>query len=205
MAGIRARLTVEEPPNCPVVELATEDDARIRDVNWTANSGGTVVEEFRATSAVDAATVFDAGENTVHRVERDNDADCPCETVEALGCPVADVRVEKNCLSLTLHLPSTDPLSGVVEELEELGGVVRLRYLVRDAEAEGTDATVVDRDRLTTRQREVLRTAYRLGYFAYPRESSAEEVAASLDIGTSTFAEHLAAAQSTLLEEVFEE
>ncbi len=205
MAGIRARLTVEEPPNCPVTELAAENDAQIRDISWTGYEDGTVVEEFRATSAVDATTVFDAGENVVQRISRNGDGPCHCEAVGALGCPIADVRVEKNSLSLTLHLPSTDPLSAVVEELEELGGTVRLRYLVRDAQAEGTDATVVDRDRLTSRQREVLRKAYRLGYFAYPREASAEEVAASLDIGTSTFAEHLAAAQSTLLEEVFEE
>jgi hypothetical protein len=76
MTGIRARLTVEEPPNCPVTELAAEDDAQIRDISWTGRENGTVVEEFRATSAVDATTVFDAGENVVQRISRNGDRPC---------------------------------------------------------------------------------------------------------------------------------
>ncbi|MEF8843240.1 MAG: helix-turn-helix domain-containing protein [Haloarculaceae archaeon] len=68
----------------------------------------------------------------------------------------------------------------------------------------GTDAdpTLVDRGRLTDRQREVLRTAYRMGYFEYPRSANATEVAETLGIGLSTLAEHLAAAQAKLLDEL---
>lgn len=47
-------------------------------------------------------------------------------------------------------------------------------------------------------------TAYRMGYFDYPRRSNASEVAASLDIAPSTFTEHLTAAQSKLLDAVLE-
>jgi len=47
-----------------------------------------------------------------------------------------------------------------------------------------------------------MRTATRLGYFEYPREADAEEVAASIGIARSTFAEHLAAAQRRVFDEV---
>jgi hypothetical protein len=57
----------------------------------------------------------------------------------------------------------------------------------------------VDLERLTDRQREVVETAYRMGYFEYPRETNASGVAAELGIEPSTLAEHLAAAQSKLL------
>jgi len=132
------------------------------------------------------------------------DADrCACEIVEALGCPVADVEADGDRLLLTLHLPSAEPLSGVVDALESAGASVDLRYLVRDGEGpEGGDPVVVDRGRLTDRQREAVRTAYRMGYFEYPRSAGAGEVAAEMGITTSTFTEHLAAAQSKLLASV---
>ncbi|MFW6000412.1 MAG: helix-turn-helix domain-containing protein, partial [Halorubrum sp.] len=58
---------------------------------------------------------------------------------------------------------------------------------------------------LTDRQCEVLRTAYRMGYFERPRDANASEVADALDISPSTFAEHLATAQRKLLEEALAE
>jgi predicted DNA binding protein len=62
---------------------------------------------------------------------------------------------------------------------------------------------VVDRGALTDRQSEVIRTAYRLGYFDYRNGANAARVADELDITDSTFAEHLSKAQSRLLTEVF--
>jgi hypothetical protein len=64
------------------------------------------------------------------------------------------------------------------------------------------DLVPVDRGRLTERQAEVLSTAYEMGYFEYPRDSNATEVAAELGIRPSTFTEHLSAAQSKLLEDL---
>ena len=55
-------------------------------------------------------------------------------------------------------------------------------------------------DRLTQRQRVVLRTAYFADYFESPRGSTAEEVAASLDITGSTLLHHLRAGQRKLLD-----
>ncbi|WP_436926694.1 helix-turn-helix domain-containing protein [Halosimplex amylolyticum] len=59
--------------------------------------------------------------------------------------------------------------------------------------------------RLTDRQREVLVTAYRSGYFQRPRERTGAEVAAQLGISPSTFSQHLRAAQRKLLCALFEE
>ena len=55
-------------------------------------------------------------------------------------------------------------------------------------------------DRLTRRQRTVLRTAYFADYFESPRGSTAEEVATSLDITGSTLLHHLRAGQRKLLD-----
>jgi len=59
-------------------------------------------------------------------------------------------------------------------------------------------------DELTDRQREALEVAYRAGYFGWPRDSSAEEVADTMDITAATFHGHLRKAQKHLLDDVFD-
>ena len=58
---------------------------------------------------------------------------------------------------------------------------------------------------MTDRQREALEAAYRAGYFDWPRESTAEEVAESPDITSATLHSHLRKAESRLVETFFEE
>ncbi len=200
------------PSNCPVTALSTAQEEPVTDVTWT-RGGDTVTEEFRVAGALDdtqaaavadADPVLDVGEERVYQFARDADATCACEVVEALGHPLADVRVEHGTLVLTLHLDAVDELREVVGDLDATAERVEVRYLVHtgvDAD-DGGDRTLVDRDALTDRQREVLRTAYDMGYFEYPRESNATEVAEELDISPSTLAEHLAAAQGKLLDEL---
>jgi predicted DNA binding protein len=209
--GVRAEVAVEGPANCPVARLS--ESTPVTEVTWS-RAGEGVVEEFRADGAVDEAAaalagaepVLDVGGERVYQFERDADGTCACEVVEALGSPVADTRVESGTLVLTLHLPSVERLREAVTELDGVADDVTVRYLVHAAaDGDSADRTVVDRGQLTDRQREVLRTAYELGYFEYPREANATEVAEALDIGLSALAEHLAAAQGKLLAELLAE
>nr|WP_283102384.1 helix-turn-helix domain-containing protein [Haloplanus sp. XH21] len=55
------------------------------------------------------------------------------------------------------------------------------------------------------RQREVFETAFWAGYFQWPRTSTAEEVAAALDIAPPTLHAHLRKAEHRLLASLFEE
>jgi predicted DNA binding protein len=54
-------------------------------------------------------------------------------------------------------------------------------------------------DELTDRQREVLEAAYQAGYFAWPRESTAEEVADALGLSSPTVHGHLRKAEVVIL------
>lgn len=54
-------------------------------------------------------------------------------------------------------------------------------------------------DDLTDRQRQVLETAYDMGYYEVPRETTTDEVAATLDVDDSTVVEHLQRAERNLL------
>ncbi len=57
---------------------------------------------------------------------------------------------------------------------------------------------------LTERQREALEAAYRAGYFNWPRDSDAEEVAEALDISSPTLHSHLRKAERSLLAALFD-
>ena len=74
----------------------------------------------------------------------------------------------------------------------------------REGEPTG-DEPLPDETDMTDRQREALEAAFRAGYFDWPRESTAEEVADSLDISSPTLHSHLRKAEDRLLSEFFEE
>jgi predicted DNA binding protein len=211
--GVRAELAVHGPANCPVASLSAESGEPVSDVTWTRGGDGGFTEEFRVDadlatahpeSVVGAEPVLEVGDERVYQFTRDADHTCACEVVEALGTPIADVRVEDGALVLTLHLDGVERLREVVADLDAVAERVEVRYLVQSTAdgAGGADPTLVDRGRLTDRQREVLETAHAMGYFEYPRSANATEVAEELGIGLSTFAEHLAAAQEKLLDEL---
>jgi len=59
--------------------------------------------------------------------------------------------------------------------------------------------TACPQDDLTVRQREALQVARRRGYYEWPREVSATELATELGVSKATFLEHLRKAEATLL------
>lgn len=211
-SGIRVELAVDSPGACPVASVSEEAGTTVTDVARSAplDDQGQIVEEFTADGGVravesrgDVNEVFSGGDGARYRFERQREG-CVCETVEEFACPVADVRAESGQLLLTFHAPDVDRIRAIVTRLKELYSDVSLRSLRRDGETDPSDSVLVDRSRLTERQREVLETAIEMGYFQYPKGANASEVAEALDISVSTFAEHLAAAQTKLLDTILD-
>ena len=217
MSGVRAELVVSDPGGCPVAAASTTTEGPVTDVVWTASTNGRVTEQFTAHidgdrdgdegTRNDLEQVFDYGSQEVYEVRREHKQTepCPCERVEAEVGPVADVRADDGALRVTVHAADPNSLRGIVTELTDAYGSVTVEYLVQEqADDDESELVPVDLRRLTDRQREVLTTAHEMGYFAYPREANATEVAAALDIQPSTFTEHLNAAQSKLLAELLD-
>lgn len=207
MSGVRTELVFERAEQCPVAAASADLPEPVTDVNWTATEGETVTEQVTVgdDSLDEFDPVFDYGSRTVYEFEREGAEPCICERIEESLGPVTDVHAEDGDLHVTLHASDITGLRELISDLGDRFGSVSVEYLVRSVDAgEDTELIPVDVRKLTERQREVLTTAHEMGYFEYPRDANASEVADELGIQPSTFAEHLAAAQRKLLEELFE-
>lgn len=210
--GIRAEVRVDSAEACPIAQVSGRADANSLAITKSVNpdSPSRVTEEFMleaSASDTDESIdeVFSYGENRVYRFSRDLGQGCPCERVEQFDCPVLDVHTRGNDLHLVFHAPDMDVLHEVIAALQsDFQGIDVTRLLRSSDEDEDESLVFVDRSELTTRQEEVLRTAHRMGYFEHPKDANAGEVAAELGITTSTFTEHLAAAQRKLLASILE-
>lgn len=217
-SGIRAEVKINTPDMCPIAEISGQTDTPCYTISKSIPTEvpGTVAEEFilddresfeeselefdESIGDVELTEVFSYGSKRVYRFSRPPGWGCPCECVEQFGCPVIDVHTQDGDLYLAFHTPDIEVLEEVVRTLRDRFPETSVQRLLRSNEEQSEDSFVfVDRTVLTDRQQEVLETAHQLGYFNHPKSANAGEVAEALGITTSTFTEHLAAAQRKLL------
>jgi predicted DNA binding protein len=208
-SGIRATVEFEASAGCPIVELSDEYGTTIE--SMTANVCSSDCEESVVEFSIDGTSagdvpfdpIFSHGDTDRYRVPLDDDVECPCKTLGAHGCPIARYVAENGRLTVVFHASDWEALQDVVTELADRFPSMTVKRFLRSPSGDAVhDHVLVDRSKLTTRQLEVLATAHEMGYFERPRRANATEVADVLDITPSTFSEHLAAAESKLIEDV---
>jgi predicted DNA binding protein len=196
--GIRAEVRVTRPTRCPLVDVAS--DVSVRSVSRATVADDEVVTEFVADGPVaEAEKVFDYDCESVYRFVGESTRPCACARVERMGYPVREHRVDGDTVTLAFFVPDIDSLRAVLESFAADGYDLEIRRLTRSESDEEAALVYVDKGELTDRQLEVLQTAEVMGYFEHPKEANAGEVAAELEISTSTFTEHLSAAQQKVL------
>lgn len=206
--GIRVDLRIEDPGDCPIVDVAREADARAENVS-RAVVDGTQVVEFTVLSGADdlredLETVFESDAVTRVRHCGSSERDCACRVLSEFRCPTTDVTAENTALSFSFFTTDMETLESVIDVLRSRFESVHVTELARNHEFTGRDPATVDRARLTDRQREVLETALSMGYYETPKRANATEVAAELDIALPTVCEHLSAGQRKLLDMALE-
>ncbi|SFR69293.1 hypothetical protein SAMN04487947_3593 [Halogeometricum rufum] len=208
--GVHAEVEIVSCSACRIGNMADRETDISEISRSTIPADDTVTVDFRADADAefeDADEVFRYGDTAVYRFECEAGTTpaCPCEFVECRGCPVQSFRTTDGAVVLLFVARDVDHLRGIVLDLREQFPDVSLRRLTRSRDPDaGDDLVLLDRESLTARQREVLTTAHRMGYFSHPKDANATEVAGALDINRSTFAEHLSAAQSKLLDSILE-
>lgn len=209
--GIHVQLEASGIAGCPVTSVSERAEVEsVTTGRQVTDEGTQVVGEFTAATDAEVTdaevtdsveTVFSDADASVYRFSTEG-ADCPCGRLPDHGCPVRDVRAESGSVVVAFIVPDVETLQTVVTDLRDMCDTVRVRRLTRSTADDRATLLVVDRSAFTDRQYEVLETAHELGYFDRPREATATDVAAQLDISVATFSEHLAASQRKLLDQI---
>jgi PAS domain S-box-containing protein len=127
------------------------------------------------------------------------------DAVSAAGATLTEATATEDVIELSVEAPAGANVRAVVSHVQRefpTAELVATRERDRDITTVGRPGGLASE--LTDRQREALEAAYRAGYFAWPRESTAEEVAASLGLASSTLHGHLRKAEHQLLAELFD-
>jgi predicted DNA binding protein len=108
---------------------------------------------------------------------------------------------------MTLNFPPTVEVREVAERVRDayLAAEVLTRRQISRGGGSLRRLGEVLTEEMTDRQRTALEAAYFAGFFEWPRESSAQDVAESLDVADATFHQHVRLAENKLLDALFEE
>jgi len=128
-------------------------------------------------------------------------------SVASLGGYVEAATIENGDFHLAVQLPQGADVRQIVEIVKESYPTAELRAQRQVTRDDGGTSRMVSafREDLTDRQRTVVETAYYAGYFEWPRDSSGEEIAESLDIAPATFSQHLRTAENRIFGALFQE
>ncbi|MFB6072157.1 MAG: bacterio-opsin activator domain-containing protein [Halobacterium sp.] len=153
-----------------------------------------------ADGVADVRLVSDSGSSARFEVAVAHSSPLPA-LVEA-GGTLVDASVDGGEAAVTLELPQ----HADVRALRNAGRAAVSSFSLESKREVERSARTLDSvrdhldERLTDRQASTLRAAYLGGYFEWPRESTAERIAASLDVSSPTFHQHLRKGQQKLLD-----
>jgi len=157
-----------------------------------------------ADAVVDARVLAEYGDGAAVEVTV---TDAPALALLDAGGRVRSLVADDGSATLTAELAGDADVRGVVDAVTDAHpGTRLLAKRQRDRPAE-TAAGFRERlgDRLSDRQASVLRAAYHAGYFEWPRDSTAEELADSVGVSAPTLHNHLRKAEGKLLAAFFED
>ncbi|QLK25485.1 helix-turn-helix domain-containing protein [Natrinema zhouii] len=153
-----------------------------------------------AASGIEDCRLVETDENS-WRVEFVIRGSCPIVTLTEYGVTVHAAVFEGGSATITGDCAADADLRTI---LDGLRSVFSDSELIGKREAERTVQTAREfreglEDRLTDRQEAALRAAYFGGYYDWPRESTAEEVADAMGVSSPTLHNHLRKGQHELL------
>ena len=188
--------------------LALSREAGLLDLEELAchGTGAVVQAEVESRFDHDALSALAYVDHWTHVAEDDDShlyviaftaPDLPESMTETADDLVGTCEPEVDDHGATISLAgSQDDISETIHTYQQVGASTDLRRL---GGYEGPDRPA---DELTDRQREVIETAWEMGYYEIPKQVSSEEIADELDLDSSTVAEHIQRAERNLLGQV---
>ncbi len=121
------------------------------------------------------------------------------------GAVFRGATADPTTTTLIIDIPDSIDVRTITQLVRETFSTVELRAKQTLDQTAAHDLYSRFLDKLTERQLEVIQTAYYSGYFESPRESTGEDVAATLGISPPAFYTHARTVQRKLFATLFEE
>jgi PAS domain S-box-containing protein len=121
------------------------------------------------------------------------------------GAVFRKATADPTTTTLVIDIPDSIDVRTITQLVRETFSAVELRAKQTLDQTATHDLYSRFLDKLTERQLEVIQTAYYSGYFESPRESTGEDVAATLGISPPAFYKHARTVQRKLFSTLFEE
>jgi predicted DNA binding protein len=198
------------------VGLSERESCRVQLEEMIHLADGTLIEFFSgrecsrtaireradATSGIDSVRIVHEGQNGV-LFRLSVSGRCIVETIEGAGGIPESLVATDGDGRVTAQVPrgtdSTAVVGAVLETHPNTSLVAHRQLDVSMPSFSPWGVRQVLREQVTDRQWEVLRTAYRHGYFERPRAHTGEEIAEMLGISSATFSQHLRSAMRSVL------
>ena len=173
-----------------------------------------VTVEDGAVDAVEAAAADLVGVDGVSRISADGDGGVlrlvltqPFLALELAdhGAVFRSATAGPTTTRLTIDVPTSIDVRTITQLVADTFESVELRSKQTLDQAAEHDIYAEFLSALTDRQLEVVQTAYYSGFFESPRESTGEDVAATLDISPPAFYQHVRTVQRKLFTALFED
>jgi PAS domain S-box-containing protein len=200
-----------------LVRAAEDMDAELELVGSTTQPDGSIVQLFTVTGVepelvrqfadvapMEAEVVTERSDESIVKVTIE--AYSVSHVLTEFGGAVRAIKVTDGEVRVRADVPRDTNVEAVLAKIREVYDSTLLSQRTVDRE-ERTDVDFrADTERhLTERQLNVLETAFRAGFFEWPRDQSGKEVAELLDVAPPTFHQHLRVGQRKLLEVLFDE
>jgi len=192
-----------------LVWLARACDCTLETAGAVETSDG-VVQYLRVDGATPSAVVEAIRERrgdvdaAVTRTEGDQIVEIHTESSLAVALSEAGARLQTatarpDGVRIVVHASADADIRAIQDVVERSNPQTELVSKTERTSPSSEAGGAAPLDSLTDRQHEVLRAAYLAGYYDWPRESTAEELAGSVGIASSTLHQHLRRAERNLL------
>jgi PAS domain S-box-containing protein len=176
-------------------EVPDEDDPayRITITDGNCEAIQAFLQEYESIKR--CTVVSDQDDQCVLHVIVDNP---PPSVLARTGVNLRSLIAENGETRIVVEVAADTDIETIVDHLQEHWQNVRL--VAKRQRPRPLDEFAPDwQSQLTSRQESVLRTAHEKGYYEWPRDRTAEEIADALDIASSTLHQHLRAAENKLI------
>jgi hypothetical protein len=171
------------------------------------------VDDGAVTDVVDAASQL-VGIDDVQQISTDGEGSVlrlrltqPFLALELAdhGAVFHEATADPTSTSLVIDIPDSIDVRTITQLVRETFSTVELRSKQTLDQSMERDLYSKFLEKLTSRQLEVIQTAYYSGFFESPRENTGEDVAETLGISPPAFYKHSRTVQRKLFETLFEE